>query len=466
MFFRFICIAIYIVEGPMLHMMTQSLMAKYLQNRAVRGPWRIEGNDGHDFAGVVVIPALAEEENLFAALASLAANPPGSIARFLVLVVVNHREDAHPDDKRDNTRTLQRLAAGPPECAGLRLAWVDAASPGRELPVKGGGVGLARKIGLDLALHRIDHAAGRPLLVCLDADTLVETSYLPALTGHFRETSAGGAAVPFRHRQGRSPEEQRAIVCYELFLRHYVLGLRTAGSPYAFHTVGSAMASTAEAYIRSGGMSTRTAGEDFYFLQHLSRTDGVAQVQGTTVHPSPRPSNRVPFGTGRSISRRLAGDDGAITFYRPECFRILGAWLNLVGNSLGCDSSEVLLEATGISPHLADYLEQIRFAESWAGLRRNHRTPERLLRAFHGWFDGLRTMRLVHHLSEREFPRCGPEASVTELLRMAGAKPVEDPNGQLELLRQMDDGEWPPAGPGNPPGLEQEAVGKQKILSP
>jgi hypothetical protein len=53
--------------------------------------------------------------------------------------------------------------------------------------------------------------------------------------------------IPFCHQQGDTPEEDQAIRRYELFLRAYVLGLARAGSPCAFHTVGSAMACTAEA---------------------------------------------------------------------------------------------------------------------------------------------------------------------------------------------------------------------------
>jgi hypothetical protein len=418
----------------------ETRLAKYRKTRSIQGPWQIGGCGEGGFTGAVVIPALAEEENLFATLASLAANPPEVLARFLVLVVVNHREDSPPDDRENNRRTLARLAAEPPARTPLRLAWIAAAVPGMELPAKGGGVGLARKIGLDLALQRLDHSAEAPLLICLDADTLVEPTYLPALVTHFRETTAGGATIPFRHRPGRTPEEQAAIVRYELFLRHYVLGLRLAGSPYSFQTVGSAMACTADAYVTSGGMNTRSAGEDFYFLQHLSRTSGVAPVRGTVVHPSPRPSHRVPFGSGRSVSRRLAGDDAAITFYRPECFRILEDWLDLVRENPESPAEHILHKAGDISPHLTHYLDDIRFLETWGGLRRNHHTPERLLRAFHGWFDGLRTMRLIHHLSEREFPRCGHEEAVPELLRMAGVEPVACPDAQLALLRLLDDG--------------------------
>ena len=222
--------------------MVPPFVTKYLQPRAIQGSWRITGCTETGFAGAVVIPALAEYENLFDTLQSLAANPPELLARFLILVVVNHREDALPDDKEDNYETLKQLAALDPELAPLRLAWVDAASPGMEMPAKIGGVGLARKIGLDLALTRLDFTAQCPLLVSLDADTLVEPSYLPALVDHFRHSGCGGAVIPFCHRPGESPEQQLAIDRYELFLRGYVLGLSLAGSPYAFHTVGSAMA--------------------------------------------------------------------------------------------------------------------------------------------------------------------------------------------------------------------------------
>jgi len=47
--------------------------------------------------------------------------------------------------------------------------------------------------------------------------------------------------------------------------------LQQAGSPYAYHTIGSAFACRAEAYIAAGGMNRRHAAEDFYFLQQLAK---------------------------------------------------------------------------------------------------------------------------------------------------------------------------------------------------
>jgi hypothetical protein len=407
-------------------------VARYLEKRAFPGPWTLDGEEGGGFAGAVVIPALAESEHLFDTLASLAANPPELLARFLVVTVVNHRADASPEAQADNLLTLRRLAAGDVP-ARLRLAWVDAAAAGRELP-PGEGVGLARKLGCDLALPRLDWTAA-PLLVCLDADTRVEPTYLPALVRHFATAAAGGAVLPFRHREGSTAAEEAAIVRYELFLRHYVLGLHLAGSPYAFHTVGSAMACTAATYLKAGGMNRRRAAEDFYFLQQLSKTAGVAPLCGTVVHPSPRPSGRVPFGTGRAVGRLLAGDPGAVRFYPADVFDRLGTWLGLVRQDWDESAERLLAGARETTPALEDYLREAGFPNAWEQLRRNHRPEDARLAAFHGWFDALRTLRLLRRLAGEAL--LAPEEALPPLLARAGLEPTVDPRRQLALLRRL-----------------------------
>lgn len=412
-------------------------ITKYLSSRAVCGPWKLTGEPGIGFSGAVVIPALAESAHLYATLRSLAGNPPELLSRFLVLVVVNHREDAPEADKADNLATLKQLERRDPALSPLRLGWIDAASPGLELPSKKGGVGLARKIGFDLALPLLDSSPENPILVALDADTLVQPDYLPALAGHFRTAKEGGAVIPFRHQEGSSVPERQAIRRYELFLRGYVLGLSAAGSPYAFHTVGSAMACTAAAYAGIGGMNTRVAAEDFYFLQQLKKTTGVAQVRGTTVHPSARASHRVPFGTGRSVSRLVSGDDDPVLFYRPECFMILRQWLSLARDRGDAGGDAIRADAGGISPYLGEYLDDAGFVDTWDKLRRNSRDRDGLLAAFHSWFDGLRTLKLIHHLSAAPLPRGNLHDLLPPLLEWAGLQPACDPEGQLSLLRLL-----------------------------
>jgi glycosyltransferase involved in cell wall biosynthesis len=410
--------------------MKKDLLANYLASRAITAPWRLEGDTGRAFDGCVVIPALGESQRLFATLASLAANPAEMLARFLVVIVVNHREDALPAEKEDNAQTLERLRLWH---SPLRLCFVDAASPGLELSAKTGGVGLARRIGLDLALPRL---AANGFLVCLDADTLVEPGYLQALACHFAESSAGGAVIPFHHQSGATPAEERAITLYELYLRHYVLGLEKAGSPYAFHCVGSAMACTARAYLKMGGMNSRCAGEDFYFLQQLQRTAGIAQVKGTTVRPSARSSHRVPFGTGKSISRILAEGEVSQTFYSIECFRILHRWLDLVKHGASLSAQELLQAGAALDPQLGLFLQNAGFERVWERLQKNSGGPESLIGAFHGWFDALKTVRLVHHLS-LSYPR-GPACDMLpSLLQYCGLTPAEGEPEHLQLLRAL-----------------------------
>ncbi len=417
--------------------MIMAELQKYLRQRGLQGSWRLEGIEKGSFHGAVVIPALAETAHIFKTLRSLAQNPMETLAQFLVVVVVNNRFDAPQEDRADNLELLEALRKGKTSVEIPNLAWADAASCGFELPAKGGGVGMARKIGFDLALSRLDFEKARPLLVSLDADTLVRPDYLPALIRHFGQAKLPGAVLSFCHQPASTPEEEAAICRYELFLRTYVLGLSRAGSPYAFHTIGSAMACTAEGYIRLGGMNTRMAAEDFYFLQQMARVGGVAQVKGTVVYPSARPSHRVPFGTGRSISRLLGKEKDAVLFYRKECFQLLREWLSLVAQSLSASGEEVRSLAEKISPHLGEYLELIQFGQAWEKLRKNFRSPPALKAAFYGWFDGLRTMKLIHHLSAAAYPKGEPEDLMGEFLAWAGLTAQSDLKEQLSLLRQI-----------------------------
>ena len=420
--------------------MIPSSIGKYLASRASTGPWVIAGTARKDFDGSVVIPSLAESGLLFSTLHSLAQNPKELLSRFLVLAVVNHREDASSSEKADNRETLKRLSAGGPDLAALQIAWVDAASPGLELPARGGGVGLARKIGFDLALNRLGYGQGSPLLISLDADTLTRPDYLPAIIAHFQEAQTPGAVIPFCHQPGSNREEDRAIRRYELFLRTYVLGLDRAASPYAFHTVGSAMACTAEGYARMGGMNQRGAGEDFYFLQHLAKTGGVSRVKGTVVYPSARTSHRVPFGTGRSMTDLLSRKEGAVLFYRGECFQIMADWLALGGERPGWGAEKNPENTLDISSYLFDFLSKIKFNSVWDKLQRNFPDSRNRLKGFHDWFDGLKTMKLIHHLSAVQYPRQNPEGVVADLLRWAGLEAVEGIDSQLELLRRVQIG--------------------------
>jgi hypothetical protein len=188
-------------------------------------------------------------------------------------------------------------------------------------------------------------------------------------------------------------------------------------------------------------MNLRPAAEDFYFLQQLAKTGGVAQVKGTVVYPSARPSHRVPFGTGRSMSRLLGKEEGAVLFYQKDCYQILGEWLALILQNLQSGGEEIRARAEKISPHLGEYLDSIAFISVWDKLRKNFPDPANRTAGFHAWFDGLKTMKLIHHLSAGPWPRGEPEDMVPGVLEWAGLEPAQGIDAQLTLLREIQIGE-------------------------
>lgn len=407
-----------------------------MKKRGILFDWALNEVPSSQFFGAVVIPSLAETSNLPQTLKTLSLNSDALLDQFIILVVVNQRTDASESETSDNLETIRMLPEWKRKFGLKNLFWIDAATTGKELPHKQ-GVGLARKIGLDLSLTLLNFAAGDPLLVCLDADTLVQSDYLHAIVSHFANSSAGGTSIPYCHQTCADPIAQSAIDRYELFLRIYVLGLKLAGSPYAFHTVGSAMACRASAYVASGGMNRRLAGEDFYFMQQIHKTSGVEALSGTVVHPSPRSSNRVPFGTGRAVGDMLADGEQQLLFYQPVVFSIVGEWLAYIADNSLKDADELLNGATRISAVLHDFLKQCGFEDAWGNLKKNCSDDLKLITAFHGWFDAFRTMRLIHELSNKDYPRIEPEGAVALILERAGYRCPETVTDQLNLLRSL-----------------------------
>ncbi|MCX5770434.1 MAG: hypothetical protein NTZ09_09210 [Candidatus Hydrogenedentes bacterium] len=399
---------------------------RYLEKKADLQSRPLHYSGAEDADTVVVIPALAEKDLLFRTLDFLAANPPGHLARTLVICVVNNRRQppAYPNHARNNQETLARLETMVRSSGPLRLGYIDASSPGCELPDKA-GVGLARKIGLDSGLALLaDNRCENGLLVCLDADTRVEPSYLPALRNSFGQPGAWAAVVDYAHearaREAESPQEASAVMCYELFLRYHVLGLAWAGSPYAFPTIGSTMSCTARAYVAVAGMNQRQAGEDFYFLQQLAKTGPVRRIRQTTVHPSPRPSWRVPFGTGQRVGRFLAGVQDEYVLYDPRTYDVLKRWLDVVREGLDARAEGLLSLSENICPPLRVFLEQAGFPAIWPGLQKNNPDLEKRLAQFHRWFDGFKTIKMIHYLRDNGYPEVEMFGAVRQLIEWSG----------------------------------------------
>ncbi len=353
-------------------------VSKYLEKHGKALPLPL----ARKFRYAVVIPAMAESESLPHTLQSLAANSELMLEDTLTLVVINQPPDVHWKIRSDNEKTLQILAENPFKLPNLH--YLDITTPD--------GVGGARKTGMDTALVYLDWNLD-PLIFCLDADTLVEPNYLQAAAQLRKQP---GAIVNFRHQLPDDPALRRAIMEYELFMRYYVLGLRWAGSPYAFHSLGSAMICRAADYVRCGGMRERNGGEDFYFLQSLRKLGPIGFIGSTTIHPAGRLSDRVDFGTGPRLRKLMEGE--------KQDFYHFGVFIELK-KILSLTPDETLPEnLSALRPETQAFFQQQKFLESWPKILRNTpKNPEALRWAFNTWLDGFRTLKLIHHL-EREVP--------------------------------------------------------------
>ena len=414
----------------------------YLKKRAIANPWLLEGAAASDADCVFVIPALAESAFLFNTLDALRASAKASQTDAQVIVVVNNRDIAHganPADIADNAKTLESLHsfAAQEHFAPLSLAWVDASSPGYALPAKD-GVGLARKIGGDHAL-RLLRETGRldTPIVHLDADSSPAPGYCDALHRFYRGQERWGGYASYRHPiEAPDTPTGQAMLAYEIYMRYHEIALRWAGSPYAYPALGSIMSSTARAYAAAGGMNRRQAGEDFYFMQQLVKTGRLEAIPGALVYPAGRCSERTPFGTGRVVAA-----ESRATLFHPDSYRVLRDWLTLAAAAILQPGMLVRDEANAIHPELGRFLDARNFPVYWDKIAANHSTSPGRLRQFHVWFDGLRTIQLIHHLRDTAFPDVAAPDAVAALLERIGCEDsrtvLAHPLRTLETLRRI-----------------------------
>lgn len=421
-------------------------IAEYLRKQPGFRP-RIEVAPAPDLRLVVVVPC-KDEPALEVTLASLAraTRPPGAVE---VIVIVNASRDDAPEVR---ARCAADAATARGFAARLGESWLRVhVVEELELDPRHAGVGLARKVGMDEAAARLESAgADRDgVIACLDADCTVAASYLAELAGWFaRNPAADAAAIAFEHDLGAvaDPRHRAAIAGYELFLRCHVHGLALAGHPSAIQTVGSSMAARARSYAIHGGMNRRKAGEDFYFLQKLVEHGAVGEIRATTVYPSARESDRVPFGTGRAVRDWVRGGEPEFLAYDARVYRRLAEligridewWLDRDGDPLARLPAET-----------RDFLSAEGFIEALDGMRANATALASFRGRFFAWLSPFRALKLVHHLTRVTHPKRPVRETAAALAGWMGPGSRRAPviasgvEAWLEWFRELDR-----AGPG------------------
>jgi hypothetical protein len=335
---------------------------------------------------------------------------PPAVDDLLLIAVVNAPLESPDEDARKRTLDCLRTLGG---CAdrgstlvepliplrpGVDLLVIDRASRAR-IPNRQ-GVGLARKIGADVALMLIQAGVVRRQRIhTTDADAVLPEAYFES----DHRSDALGWAFPFRH-WGADPAVHRAGQLYEAHMRWYRAGLAAAGSRYAHHSLGSAIGVSARGYAMVRGFPKRAAGEDFYFLNKLAKLGPISVPELPAIRVEARPSTRTPFGTGPALAAFPADPERYLTF-NPVAFEFLRTALQRLHND-GAAADD----AVGLA------LGKLGASRALARIQRQAHSVERRHQAIDDWFDGLRTLRFLHEIRDLT----APDTPLLSELRSAG----------------------------------------------
>ena len=373
---------------------------EYFDHRTFCGPF-IGSDPSPDLALAVIIPAFAESELIHTLESLFECDLPDSHTE--VLIIINDSELSDSKVKTSNKVVYTKVNDWIENCRKDRISFY--ANYFSDLPAKKAGVGLARKIGMDEAARRFKTLGKDGLLINLDADCLVRSDYLVTIFRYFlNHPEKECASIHFEHPTEGSEFPQvvyESVIQYELHLRYYRQAQIYTGLPYAFHTVGSAMAVRSEAYLAQGGMNTRQAGEDFYFMHKYTRIGKCGSIAETAVFPSPRISGRVPFGTGKAITRALKGYEQKT--YNLLSFEALCPW---VGN-VEAEPSTTLLS----------FLEENNWESVLNEIKRNTASQSSFRKRFFQWFDAFKLIKYLHYMRDNFYSDVPVRGEATKLAR-------------------------------------------------
>ena len=291
---------------------------------------------------------------------------------------------------------------------------IDRALPGHFLP-EGQGVGLARKIGNDLALAL--HAEGRiasPWIHNTDADTLLANDYFDQ-TEPIAEDGNAAALYFFEHRfgDGREPRPRRRGST-----RSRCATTRSASRGPARRTPTRRWAAASP----SARKRTRR------FADFRARTRPRTSTSSTS---SPRSARSRAWRARRCCSRgasRTASPSArarrsrtslakkkalsGFKLYHPAVFGHLAAWLRVLDAvaESGGRMEAALDELPRGNPFfkteaLLASLEKMEAIEAMReAIGRSGGDAATMRRHFHTWFDAFRTLKLVHALRDGGLP--------------------------------------------------------------
>jgi glycosyltransferase involved in cell wall biosynthesis len=410
---------------------------KYLQKHSFRP--LIEQHPNSDLNICVVIPCFNEPDIILPLESLYNCTRPKRPAE--VIIVINAPENSNEKIIRQNEETLSAAKNWTGKHCDARLKYHIIVN--NRLPAKHAGVGLARKIGMDEAVYRL-HLVNNPkgIITGFDADSVCDANYFNAIEDHFQShPNTSGASIHFEHPVDEAPDQKllEGIVQYELHLRYLVQAMRYCGHPHAYHTIGSSFAVKADEYVKQGGMNKRKAGEDFYFLQKIIALGNFSEINTTKVLPSPRISDRVPFGTGASMKKYMESDGYAFKTYNPEAFANLKQFFSLVEFYYISDPHAIAAKTVTLAPSLRTYLNDINYLQEIISIKENTSGITPFRNRFFRWFNAFRVVKYLNFASINGIEDEEASYAALHLLKENGLNNnLTTPMEVLSFFRKLD----------------------------
>ena len=283
------------------------------------------------------------------------------------------------------------------------LLIVDCFNKNKCLPPKL-GVGLARKIGCDIACVLIENKILTSQWIhTSDADTHLPNDYLDKMPA---TNDCSAAIYSFKHIPDKGNTEGSAIVeatlLYEKALNYYVDGLRYAGSSYAYHSLGSCIVINTRAYAQARGFPKRAGAEDFYLLNKLRKLGPIKSLSNRPLLITARNSDRAPFGTGPAIKKFIEENVNVdnYKYYNPELFTQLKIVL-IHFDSLFLNKTNPSDWLNDLPQMSRDGLIEIGIASLFSHIQAHANSHHQCAKQIHDWFDAFKTLKFIHSLDKK-----------------------------------------------------------------
>lgn len=297
---------------------------------------------------------------------------------------------------------------------------IDKNSDGAQIDARQ-GVGLARKIGCDVALKLYTLGCIKcPWIFSTDGDVVLPAHYFrnPAL----EKDRYSAIVLDFEHFS-EDPKLNQLQFYYDFKLRYYYAGIKYANTHYDYIPLGSTLIVSMLAYAQVRGFPKKNAGEDFYLLNKLAKVKPIQYVQDVIVKIQSRLSNRVPFGTGPALSKiKSLNSFDDYKYYNPQCFLYLKKWQKYLDSLYQDERLKIKPPEDLILQELYQFFNcQNVFEKSARQITSRQRWSQFILQ----WFDAFRTLKAVHFFDENF-----PQENYKQLLKSDNFVKISSPSLQ------------------------------------